>query len=85
MDICFVLGNKKSQKIVIPIVHELQERIFTEYGASLAPIYFTLEEFNKRAIKYLSPVNNIIKEGILISRKSIKEIKYGSQIKQNKN
>jgi predicted nucleotidyltransferase len=78
LDICFVIQNKKSQKIIIPIVHELQNRVYAEYGASLAPVYFTLTEFSKRATKNLPPVNNIIKEGILISGKSIRIIAYGS-------
>jgi predicted nucleotidyltransferase len=85
LDICFVVQNKKTQKIIISIVHELQERIFNEYGASLAPVYFTFEEFSKKAAKNLSPVNNIIKEGILISGKPIRIIAHGSQIKQDKN
>ena len=78
IDICFVVQNKKSQKKIVPIIHDLQDRIFTEFGASLAPIYFTIDEFRKRAAKNLSPVNNIIKEGILISGKPIKVIAHGS-------
>ena len=85
LDICFVIQNKKFQKIILPIVQELQEQIFIEFGATLAPIYFTVQEFRKRAAKNLSPLNSIIKEGILISGKSIRELTHGSQIKSDKN
>ncbi|MHB1686112.1 MAG: nucleotidyltransferase domain-containing protein [Ignavibacteriaceae bacterium] len=78
LDICFVVQNKKSQKNIVPIIHALQDRIFTEFGTSLAPIYFTIDEFRKRAAKNLSPVNNIIKEGILISGKPIRILAHGS-------
>ncbi len=78
MDICFVLQNKKSQKNIIPIIRDLQTQIYTEFGTSLAPIYFTSEEFRKRAAKNLSPVNNIIKEGILVSGKPIRILTHGS-------
>ena len=78
LDICFVLQNKKSQKNIIPIIRDLQTQIYTEFGTSLAPIYFTSEEFRKRASKNLSPVNNIIKEGVLVSGKPIRILTHGS-------
>ncbi len=78
MDICFVLQNKKSQKNIIPIIRDLQTQIYTEFGTSLAPIYFTSEEFRKRAAKNLSPVNNIIKEGVLVSGRPIRILTHGS-------
>ncbi len=78
LDICFVLQNKKVQKNILSAIHDLQDRIFNEFGASLAPVYFTLDEFRKRASKNLPPVNSIIREGILISGKPIRIITRGS-------
>lgn len=78
LDICFVVLNKSYHKHILPIIHDLQDRIFTEFGTSLAPIYFTLDEFKKKSAKNLSPVNNIIKDGILISGKTIRDLTHGS-------
>lgn len=78
LDICFVVQNKSSQKDIVQIIHDLQDQIFNEFGASLAPIYFTHDEFRKKAAKNLSPVNNIIKEGVLISGRSIRILSHGS-------
>ncbi|MDR3626707.1 MAG: nucleotidyltransferase domain-containing protein [Ignavibacteriaceae bacterium] len=85
LDICIILQDKKSIKIVTPIVHELQKQIFTEYGATLSPLYFTVENFCKMAVQKLPPVDNIIKEGILIYGKPIRTIINGSQIRQSQN
>ncbi len=78
LDICFVVQNKKTQNNILHAVHNLQDRVFNVYGASLAPVYFTLDEFRKRASKNLPPVNSIISEGILISGKPIGIITHGS-------
>jgi|YelNatPaOPRAMG01_1025707.scaffolds.fasta_scaffold77154_3 predicted nucleotidyltransferase len=78
LDICFVVQNKNVKNNILPSVHHLQDRIFNEFGASLAPVYFTLDEFRKRASKNLPPVNSIIREGILISGKPIRIITHGS-------
>ncbi len=66
-------------------VQALQKQIFVEFGVALAPIYFTVQEFRKRVEKNLPPLNNIIKEGILIAGKPIRELTHGSQIKLKKN
>ncbi len=73
LDICLVYKNK------IPtlekIVHSLRDELFDEFGVTLAPFYLTRSEFKKRVNK--SPVDEILKEGIVISGKKIKELLNG--------
>lgn len=79
LDVCIVIQDNSAKKEISKIISQLFEIISNKYGATLSVITLTKKEFIKRAIKNLSPVNNIILEGILISGKSIKLLLYGTK------
>jgi predicted nucleotidyltransferase len=71
-DLCIVY-NKNRFKIDKK-VSELRDSLYKNYQVTLGPFYILESEFKKRALKNLSPVNNILKEGIVIAGKSIREL-----------
>jgi predicted nucleotidyltransferase len=80
-DLCIVY-NKNRFKID-KIISELRDSLYSSYKITLAPFYMLESEFKKRALKNLSPINNILKEGIVISGKSIHDLtKRNSQSKR---
>jgi predicted nucleotidyltransferase len=71
-DLCIVYILNKTK--IENAVSELRDKLYDDYKVTLAPFYITETDFKKRAKKNLSPVNNIIKEGILIAGKPIREL-----------
>lgn len=52
-------------------VNNCRDELYKNYGISLAPIYISLKEFQQRNRQKKSPVGDIVKEGIVLSGKSI--------------
>lgn len=71
-DLCIVYNKNKFK--IDNIVSELRDSLYSNYKITLAPFYILESEFKKRALKNLSPINSIFKEGIVISGKSIREL-----------
>lgn len=71
-DLCIVYTNNKHK--IENTVSELRDKLYDEYKVTLAPFYITETDFKKRAKKNLSPVNNILKDGILLAGKPIREL-----------
>lgn len=71
-DLCIVYSKNKSE--IEKAVSELRDKLYDDYKITLAPFYITEADFKRRAQKNLSPINNIRKEGIVISGKSIREL-----------
>lgn len=74
-DICIVYRNNK--KIVEEKVNILRTNLYDEYGITLAPYYISQNDFVKMSKKSKSPINNIIKEGKVISGTTINRLMYG--------
>lgn len=72
LDICIVYVKNRNK--IESSVSVLRDKLYEDYRITLAPYFITEDDFKKRARKKLPPVNNIIKEGILLSGKSIKEL-----------
>lgn len=70
-DLCIVYS--KQLNTIENEVSKVRDQLNEKFFIHLAPIYISKSDFKKRARKNLSPVNNIIKEGIVISGKSIHE------------
>jgi predicted nucleotidyltransferase len=70
-DICIVMNSSKERQILEEEISELRSRTFLKYGITLSPLFITLKEFVNKYNSDKPPVNNIVKEGILI---------YGSKI-----
>lgn len=75
LDVCFIY--KKNKSGIEDKINVLRDKLYERYGISLAPFYILENDFNNKAKKMLSPVNNILSEGIVISGKSIKRIIHG--------
>ena len=72
LDLCIVYDKEK--KILEKRVNTLQDNLYKEFGVTLAPFYISSQEFRKRAATKKPPVNEILKEGIVISGKSIRDL-----------
>jgi len=72
LDLCIV--HTKNKIKIENSVSELRDRLYDDYKVTLAPFYITETDFKKRAKRNQSPVNSIIKEGILITGKPIREL-----------
>ncbi len=75
LDLCIVYSKNKNK--IEKIVSSLRDELYDKYGVTLAPFYIIRNEFKKRVKKNKSPVNEIIKEGIIISGLSINILKNG--------
>ncbi|MFZ1519725.1 MAG: nucleotidyltransferase domain-containing protein [Ignavibacteriaceae bacterium] len=75
LDLCIVYENKLS--VVEEKVSKLRTDLFKRYNITLAPFYISIQKFRISAKKSKSPVNDIIKEGIVICGKTIKELLNG--------
>ena len=74
-DLCIVYKNKL--KIIEEKISVLRSSLFNLFNITLAPFYIPISRFKKLGLQGKSPINNIIKEGKVISGKSIKELLYG--------
>lgn len=72
LDLCIVYDKNKSR--LENAVSELRDSLYKNYQITLGPFYILESEFKKRALKKLSPVNNILKEGIVLTGKSFREL-----------
>ncbi len=73
-DICIVFPGLKDKKIVEEKVNVCRDELHNNYGISLAPFYISVKEFRQRAKLRKPPINEILKEGILLFGQSIKEL-----------
>ena len=73
-DICIVFPGLKDKKIVEEKVNVCRDELHNNYGISLAPFYISVKEFRQSAKLKKPPINEILKEGILLFGQSIKEL-----------
>lgn len=74
-DLCIVYKN--NLKIIEEKVSVLRTSLFNLFNITLAPFYISASRFKNLGLQGKSPINNIIKEGKVISGKSVKELLYG--------
>ncbi len=77
-DICIVVPNLRSKIVLEKKIDICRDELYKNYGITLAPFNISLKEFQKRARLKKSPINDIIKEGIVLSGKSIKRLLNGN-------
>ncbi len=73
-DICIVFSSLNDKKIVEEKVNVCRDELRNNYGISLAPFYISVKEFQQRAKLKKPPINEILKEGILLFGQSITEL-----------
>lgn len=84
-DICIVYSSIKDKNIVKEKVNICRDELHNNYGISLAPFYISVKEFQQRAKLKKPPINEILKEGILLFGKSIKELLNDKSKSKKKN
>lgn len=75
LDICIVYSKNKSR--IEKIISKLRDELYDKYGVTLAPFYITGKDFSTKAGRNKSPVDQIIKEGKVLSGISIANLKNG--------
>jgi predicted nucleotidyltransferase len=83
-DICIVFDKSQKELKLHQLVSELQIEVYKYAGISLSSFYIKEDEFRTRARLQKPPVSEIIKEGIILSGKTIGEIIHGPQNSRQK-
>lgn len=65
LDICIVYSKNKRE--IENRINKLRDILIIEYGVKLAPFYIKKSEFKKKAANSESPIDDILKEGKVIS------------------
>jgi predicted nucleotidyltransferase len=77
-DICIVSPNLRSKSVIEKKIDICRDELYKNYGITIAPFNISVKEFQKRARLKKSPINDIIKEGIVLSGKSIQRLLNGN-------
>ncbi len=75
LDVCFIYF--KTKKDIEERVNILRDNLYEKYGVQLAPFYITEMDFKSKAKKKKPPVNNIVKDGIVIRGKTLNRLING--------
>jgi len=84
LDLCVVFGNPGSKSKIASVITDLSLSLFRKYGVSLSPFYISEKEFFRRAKIKKSPINDILKDGLVISGKTIKGLLHEQENSKNK-
>ncbi len=79
LDICLVVHKERDIEKVQALVHELSPMIQQRYGARLSPLVLSTADFSKRARRDKPPVQNIMRDGIVVSGKQLRELTNGKR------
>lgn len=77
LDICIIYSSNKN--LIEELISKLREELYNEFGVTLAPYYITKSDFIKKYKANKAPVNEIVKEGKLISGTPINRIIHGKK------
>ena len=84
LDICILYDSSKEKSILEDLVSELKPKLYKKYGVNIAPIYISEKDFIKNARNNKPPVPGIIREGISLFGKPIKQVINGKSIAKDK-
>jgi predicted nucleotidyltransferase len=73
-DLCIVYQTQSDKKKIEEIINHIRQNCYSQFGISIAPYFISTSDFELRAKKKLSPVNDIVKEGKVIFGKSIRNL-----------
>ncbi len=74
LDLCIVFSGAGMKNKIENIITELNLSLFKKYGVSLSPFFISEAEFKNRARTKKPPVSDIIRDGIVISGKTIRKL-----------
>jgi predicted nucleotidyltransferase len=76
-DICFVYSGTSHREMISNKIEELSSSIKRQYGATISPFFISLKGFKRKAKLNQPPVNEILKDGIVLYGKSIRVLANG--------
>jgi len=74
LDLCIVFSAPGMKSKIEHIITELNLSLFKKYGVSLSAFFISEAEFKKRARTKKPPIPDVIRDGIVISGKSIRKL-----------
>lgn len=74
LDLCIIYDNANQKKQIEESLSEMQSEFHKKYFVNISPFLITVNDFVKRAKKNKPPVNEIIKDGILLFGNSIDKL-----------
>ena len=72
LDICCIVKNKSQQKRLQSILDGISPALLNRFGVKIGPIFFTLTEFKKNALKQNRLTKEILVHGEIITGKNLK-------------
>jgi len=78
-DICFVVKRKAEKERVDALLDGLSPIVKSKFGARLSPLTLSISEFATRATRDKPPVCNIVRDGVVLSGKSLRDLTNGSR------
>jgi predicted nucleotidyltransferase len=79
VDICVVVRTRVEKDKAQSIIHDIAGKVQRRYGARISPLFLTLREFSSKARRKEPPIREIIKEGVILRGRSIKELSNAAQ------
>ena len=77
IDFCFVYSGTLHREMIRKKIEKLSSSLKREYGATISPLFISLKGFKRKAKLNQPPVNEILKDGIVLYGKSIKVLTNG--------
>jgi predicted nucleotidyltransferase len=79
VDICVIVRTRLEKDKAQSIIHDIAGKVQKRYGARISPLLLTLREFSSKARREEPPIREIIKEGVILRGRSIKELSNAAQ------
>ncbi|MBX2991866.1 MAG: nucleotidyltransferase domain-containing protein [Bacteroidetes bacterium] len=77
LDICVVVATERDVEQVQSSLQDLASLILRRFGARLAPLLMTSKDFVTKVKNNKAPVSSILKEGIVLHGRSLRELARG--------
>lgn len=74
LDLCFIVKSNHQRKNLQSSLDDLSPSLYKRFGVKIAPIYFTLDEFRKKARRSNPLVMQILEAGRIIAGKHPKAL-----------
>jgi predicted nucleotidyltransferase len=75
LDVCCIVKTEKQKEIVQGRLDAMSSELYRKFGVKVAPVYFTVEELQKKSKSSL--VKNILSHGKVIAGKNPKDLLHG--------
>ncbi|MGA2623863.1 MAG: nucleotidyltransferase domain-containing protein [Bacteroidota bacterium] len=75
LDMCCIVKKEKQKEIVRERLDAVSSELYRKFGVKVAPVYFTVEELQKKSKSSL--VKSILSHGIVIAGKNPKDLLHG--------